>query len=140
VEPQVVVGAVIVKAGRVLAARRKRPADLAGCWEFPGGKVEDDEDPRDALIREVLEELSVSIAIAEEVSGDGTPWRISEKYVLRLYLASVVRGELQPGPDHDLLLWLTVGELELVDWLPSDRLALAAVRFALESGTRERHC
>jgi 8-oxo-dGTP diphosphatase len=131
-EPQIVVGAVIVEAGLVLAARRSRPADLAGSWEFPGGKVHDDEDPRDALVREVREELSASIVVAEEV-GDRTPWRISEEYVLRLYIASVVRGELRPGTDHDLLRWLTAGDLESVDWLPSDRLALPAVRSALES-------
>jgi 8-oxo-dGTP diphosphatase len=137
-EPRIVVGAVIVEAGLVLAARRTRRSDLSGLWEFPGGKVEDDEDPRDALIRQIREELSASIAISKEVAPDGEPWRISEKYVLRLYLASVVCGELHPGADHDLLRWLAVDELESVNWLPSDRLALSAVRSKLASDTREQ--
>ena len=72
VRPRVVVGAVIIEAGRDLAARRSRPSNLAGVWEFPGGKVEDD----------------------EEVSGDGAPWRVPEKYVLRLYLALVIHSDL----------------------------------------------
>ncbi|WP_194384805.1 NUDIX domain-containing protein [Microbacterium luteum] len=54
----IVVGAVIVRDGLILAARRTRPADLAGQWEFPGGKVEDGEDLPTALAREIREELT----------------------------------------------------------------------------------
>jgi 8-oxo-dGTP diphosphatase len=132
-DPQIVVGAVIVDAGRVLAARRTRPADLAGFWEFPGGKVEGDEAPRDALAREIHEELSASVEVTVEVTGAGAPWRISEKYVLRLYRASVVAGEPRPGADHDELRWLAADDLEAVEWLPSDRVALGAVRSALRT-------
>ena len=128
------VGAVIVESGRVLAARRTRPDDLAGFWEFPGGKAEDGEDPRDALVREIREELSASVAIDQEVSGMGAPWRISEKYVLRLYLASVVHGAPRPGADHDLVRWLAPDDRDSVNWLASDRAALPAVRSALASG------
>jgi 8-oxo-dGTP diphosphatase len=132
-QPRVVVGAVLIEGGRVLAARRTRPAELAGRWEFPGGKTEDGEDPRTALVREIREELSASIEVTAEVVGAGSPWPISEAYVLRLYLAVVVDGELRPGADHDLLRWLAADELESVDWLPSDRLALPAVRAALDA-------
>lgn len=131
VEPRVVVGAVIVEAGCVLAARRRRPDDLAGLWEFPGGKTEEGEDPRDALVREIREELSATVAISDEVNVDGAPWRISDDFVLRLYRASVTSGELRPGADHDVLRWLAIDELESVDWLPSDQLALPAVRSVL---------
>jgi len=130
-EPRIVVGAVIVQAGRVLAARRTRPSDLAGCWEFPGGKVEDGDDPQDALSREIRDELAASIAISGEVPADSAPWPISEKQILRLYVASLVQGEPRPGADHDALRWLTLDELDSVNWLPSDRLALSAVRSAL---------
>ena len=130
-EPRVVVGAVIVDRGRVLAARRTRPAHLAGRWEFPGGKTEHGEDLRDTLVREIREELSATIAVAEEVTGAGSPWPISQEHVLHLFVASVVAGELRPGPDHDLLRWLTPADLDSVDWLPSDRLTLPAVLAAL---------
>jgi 8-oxo-dGTP diphosphatase len=136
--PRIVVGAVIVESGHVLAARRTRPAALAGFWEFPGGKVEPGETPRDALTREVHEELSVSIAVADEITDSHAPWHISEKYALKLFLASVIRGEPQPGADHDLLRWLAPEELESVDWLPSDRQAIPAVRSALNSRPQEK--
>jgi 8-oxo-dGTP diphosphatase len=133
-KPQTVVGAVIVDGGRVLAARRAHPDGLAGRWEFPGGKVEGDEAPREALIREIHEELSATIAVTAEVPGDGSPWRISANYELRLYLASVLDGEPRAGTDHDELRWLAADELGTVDWLPSDRRALPAVRSALRGG------
>jgi 8-oxo-dGTP diphosphatase len=137
-ERQVVVGAVIIDDGRVLAARRSRPAEIAGRWEFPGGKAEVGEDPRDALVREIREELSASIAVGDEVRGDGAGWPISAGYVLRLFRASVISRELQPGDDHDLLRWLAPEDLESLDWLPSDRLALPFVRASVSSGSAPR--
>lgn len=124
-----VVGAVIVSDGRVLAARRSRGAGSAGFWEFPGGKVEPDEEPRSALIREIDEELGTTVVVGEELA-DG-PWGISESLELRLFLASLTSGDPKPGVDHDELRWLAVDELESVEWLPSDRLALEFVRQAM---------
>lgn len=129
--PGTVVGAVIVADGRVLAARRTRPVELAGLWEFPGGKVEPGEDPRAALVREVREELGATVSVGDEVVGDASPWVISERHVLRLFLASVTSGDLQPGPDHDRLSWLEDCDLGSVEWLPTDGCALAAVERAI---------
>lgn len=129
---QTVVGAVIVAEGCVLAARRCRPDLLAGLWEFPGGKVEAGEDPRAALVREIEEELSATVVVRDEVGGE--PWVISDEFELRLFVASVASGELRPGPDHDELRWLPLADLESVEWLPSDRAALDAVRAALDTG------
>lgn len=129
----VVVGAVIVRDGRVLAARRTRPADLAGQWEFPGGKVEEGENLEEALARELKEELNSNISVIGEVVDGGVPWRISDRHVLRLFLATVVTGEPTAGEDHDQLRWLLPSDLGEVAWLPSDQLALPAVRRAVES-------
>lgn len=126
-----VVGAVIVADGRVLAARRRRPIELAGLWEFPGGKVEPGEDPRVALVREIREELAATIAVDDEVVGPAGPWAISEKYVLRLFLARVTSGHLELGLDHDKVRWLEACDLGTVDWLPADRSALEAVQRAI---------
>ena len=60
---QVVVGAAIVRDGRVLACRRTAPPEAAGRWELPGGKVEPGEAPEAALVREVREELGCDIAV-----------------------------------------------------------------------------
>ncbi|WP_194395922.1 (deoxy)nucleoside triphosphate pyrophosphohydrolase [Microbacterium atlanticum] len=128
----VVVGAVIVRDGLVLAARRTRPAELAGRWEFPGGKVEEGENLAEALARELKEELNSTINVMDEVRDAASPWRISDEHVLRLFLATVVTGEPTAGEDHDQLCWLLPGHLGDVAWLPSDQLALPAVRRAVE--------
>jgi len=54
-----VAAAIIERDGRVLAARRRPGIHLAGCWEFPGGKVEPGETPEAALVRELQEELGI---------------------------------------------------------------------------------
>ena len=54
-----VVGAVIVRDGLILCAQRGPAGSLGGMWEFPGGKIEPGESPRDALVREIQEELLV---------------------------------------------------------------------------------
>lgn len=128
----IVVGAVIVRDGLVLAARRARPVDLAGYWEFPGGKVEAREDVIAALEREIEEELLTTIDVLDEVVDDGSPWRICDKHVLKLFLAANASDEPVLGADHNEIRWLGPDELTDVDWLSSDRRALPAVRRALE--------
>jgi 8-oxo-dGTP diphosphatase len=124
---QVVVGAAIVRDGRVLAARRSAPSELAGGWEFPGGKVEDGESDAGALGRECREELGVDVAVGELVAE--TP--IRPGLVLRVYLAALVDGTPTALQDHDELRWLGPAELDAVAWLPADVPALAALRARL---------
>jgi len=115
------VGAAIVRGGRVLAARRTAPASAAGRWEFPGGKVEDGETDAASVAREVDEELGVQIRVDRWLSGEQP---IGARYLLRVALASLVRGEPDPT-EHDLVRWLAADELEDVDWLDADRPFLA---------------
>jgi 8-oxo-dGTP diphosphatase len=132
----VVVGAVLVRSGKVLAARRIAPAELAGRWEFPGGKVEPDEAEADALVRECEEELGVTIDVLDRVGPD-VP--LPGGSVLRCYFARLRQG-LSNFPDsssdHDELRWLAVDELGSVDWLPGDRPIVEAVRARLDEGER----
>jgi 8-oxo-dGTP diphosphatase len=114
---RVVVGAALLRNGRVLAARRRAPEALAGGWEFPGGKVEAGESEAAAVVRECREELGVDVVCGSRVPGE---WQVNAVLVLRLFLAEIVRGEPLPGADHDQLRWLSGAELFDVDWLPAD--------------------
>ncbi len=111
-----VVGAALLRDGRVLASRRTGPPRLAGLWEFPGGKVEDGEGDEQALLRELREELQVEAEVGERLGAD---LPIGETAVLRVYLCRLVAGE--PAlVDHDQHRWLSAGELLEVPWIPVD--------------------
>lgn len=124
--PVLVVAAVIVDdltmPTAFLAARRSRPEHLAGRWEFPGGKVDPGETPVDGVHRELNEELGVMVRLGDEIPGpdhDGG-WTITDRHVMRLWLAQVVDGEPMPLVEHDELRWLTPEEFFDVDWLDGD--------------------
>jgi 8-oxo-dGTP diphosphatase len=122
---RLVVAAAIVDSleqpARMLAARRSRPAEIAGRWEFPGGKAEPGEEPHDALHRELGEELGVTVTLGAELLGpDDGGWIITERHVLRLWFATLAAGEPEPLVEHDELRWLDASTLWDVDWLDGD--------------------
>ncbi|MER5883448.1 (deoxy)nucleoside triphosphate pyrophosphohydrolase [Streptomyces sp. NPDC001941] len=133
-DERVVVAGAVYDRGRLLAARRTAPPELAGRWELPGGKVEPGESPEQALVRELREELGVEAAPEERVPGE---WPVGKGYVLRAWLTRLVAGEPAPLEGHDELRWLAPGELDSVDWLEQDRpaVAWAAERLAARGGT-----
>ena len=119
-----VVGAAIVRDGRVLAARRTRPAATAGRWEFPGGKVEGAESPAEALVREIREELGCGVAVERWLEG-AVP--IGTRHELTVAVALLVDGDPVPH-EHDAVRWLGADELVSVDWLDPDRPFLPELR------------
>lgn len=111
-----VVGGALLRDGRVLASRRTGPPHLAGLWEFPGGKVEEGEDPRAALLRELAEELQVTAVVGQQLGAD---LAIGEGVWLRVFTCTEVVGE--PAlVDHDAHRWLSLEELDDVPWIPVD--------------------
>ena len=113
---------------RLLAARRRRPAALAGRWEFPGGKVGEGEAAEAALHREITEELGIGIELGGLVPAPGGgDWPVSERYALRLWAAEVREGVPAPLVEHDALRWLGPDEWSAVAWLDADRPIVAAL-------------
>ena len=123
--------AVIVVAGRVLLTQRKSGTHLAGAWEFPGGKVEPDEDPRDALVRELAEEIGVTSAVGDIV--EATFHRYPTKNVLLLfYETRLAPGSPEPRAiDVAAVRWAEASELHDALFPPADVAVLAKVRAML---------
>ncbi|MCW3843191.1 (deoxy)nucleoside triphosphate pyrophosphohydrolase [Micromonospora yasonensis] len=131
-EPKVIVGAAIIADGRVLACARSAPPEVAGRWEFPGGKVEPGEGEIDALVRECAEELDVRVEIGARVGRDV---RMAHgRSVLRVYVARLLHGDQPKALEHSDLRWLSATELDSVAWLPADAPVVAALRPLLGNG------
>ncbi|MET9228280.1 (deoxy)nucleoside triphosphate pyrophosphohydrolase [Lentzea sp. NPDC003310] len=121
---RVVVGAAIVRGGRLLAQQRSYPESHAGQWELPGGRVEPGEKPADALVRECVEELGVRVVVGEQVGPD-VP--LKKDMVLRIFAAELADGEPE-ALEHNAVRWITADEVPGLDWLPADRVLVPALQ------------
>ncbi|MDE2291997.1 MAG: (deoxy)nucleoside triphosphate pyrophosphohydrolase [Elusimicrobia bacterium] len=128
-----VAAAVLVERGRVLLTQRKAGTHLAGAWEFPGGKAEPGEDPREALRRELLEEIGVTARVGEIVDVTFHRYEEAGKAVLLLFFeAERAPGSAEPRPiDVADLRWAGPDELDEKDFPPADVAVLRKVRARL---------
>ena len=118
--------AAIIKKGNKIFATQRGYGDCKDGWEFPGGKIEPGETPEQALVREIKEELGITVAIDRhvvDVSYDYPEFHLE----MGCYLCSIAEGT----PcllEHKAAKWLEASEINSVDWLPADVLVVDALK------------
>ena len=122
---KVIVAAAIITDGRVLACERSAPPEVAGRWEFPGGKVEPGETDEQALARECVEELGVRVEVGARIGPDVT--LAHGRAVLRVFAVQLLDGDEPRALEHTAMRWLSADELDSVHWLPADKPIVAAL-------------
>ena len=121
----VAVGIATDSAGRLLVGQRPPGKDYAGQWEFPGGKLEPGETVYQALVREFGEELNLTVLAARPLfsSRQTYPDRSVE---LHLWHVTRYHGEMR-GLEGQVLRWVSVGDLDSLDFLEGNRSLLKRV-------------
>jgi 8-oxo-dGTP diphosphatase len=114
-----VVAALIWRDGKVLVCQRTRHQPMPLKWEFPGGKIEEGEQPRDALRRELDEELGIDARIGEEVARFQHEYKGGGVVELRFYVVDNYTGEIENRIFRDVR-WAKRSELPSYDFLEAD--------------------
>jgi len=114
-----VVAAVIERAGRILIAQRKRTAEHPLKWEFPGGKVEPEETPEKALVRELKEELAIQAKVGPEIGRYEFQYQGSWPIMLMFYQVVEFSGEPK-NLNFEQILWAPRERLRDYDFLEGD--------------------
>ncbi len=117
------------KGDPMIFATQRGYGDFKGGWEFPGGKIEEGETPREALVREIREELETEIAVGElidTVEYDYPTFHLS----MDCFWAEIVSGNLVLK-EHEAAKWLTKDELGTVEWLSADIALIEKLRVVM---------
>lgn len=120
-----VVAAIIRDENRVFATQRGYGEYKDG-WEFPGGKIEPDETPQQALIREIKEELDTDIAVGDylkTIEYDYPAFHLS----MQCFWCRIVDGT-PVLKEHEAAIWLDVDHIDSVDWLPADLMIIELIK------------
>jgi 8-oxo-dGTP diphosphatase len=114
-----VVAALIVRGGKILICQRTKHQTMPLKWEFPGGKIEEGEQPRDALRRELDEELGIDATVGNEVARIRHEYKSGNSVELRFYVVHEFRGELENRIFKDMQ-WIERKDLPSFDFLEAD--------------------
>lgn len=120
-----VVGAAIVKDGKVLCAKRGDGKSLAGYWEFPGGKIEAGETPRQALRREIEEELLCEIDVDKEICTSDYLYDFG-RVELTTFLCHLIEGT-PVLTEHERIEWRKPADMPQLNWAPVDHDAVERI-------------
>ena len=118
-KPINVVAAVILKENLYLITKRNRNKHLGLKWEFPGGKVEENESFQKALIREILEELNIIIDIKRKVAEE---YYMDKKINVKIhyYLCSIKQGNIKLF-EHEAYAWVKKQNMYQYDFVIGDK-------------------
>jgi 8-oxo-dGTP diphosphatase len=114
-----VVAALILKNGKILVCQRTKHQTMPLKWEFPGGKIEEGEQPQDALRRELEEELGIDATIGDEVARIRHEYRSGNSVELRFFVVTDFKGELENRIFRDMQ-WAERWDLPSFDFLEAD--------------------
>jgi 8-oxo-dGTP diphosphatase len=114
-----VVAALILNDGKILVCQRTRHQTMPLKWEFPGGKIEEGEQPRDALRRELDEELGIDANIGNEVARIRHQYKNGSSVELRFFVVNEYKGELENKIFRDMR-WSERSDLPSYDFLEAD--------------------
>ena len=115
-----VVAALIEKDGKLLICQRTRHQTMPLKWEFPGGKIEEGEQPRDALRRELEEELGITATIGDELARLQHEYPNGGMVELRFYIVRQYGGEIENRIFRDIR-WAAPKDLPKFDFLEADQ-------------------
>ena len=116
-----VVAAIIIKDGQVFATQRGY-GEFKGWWEFPGGKMEPEESPQEALKREIREEVDAEVEVRELL--ETVEWDYPNFHLtMHCFICSLLSESLHLN-EHEAATWLTHETLRSVKWLPADEILL----------------
>ena len=121
------VAAAIIKKDSQVFATQRGYGDYKDGWEFPGGKVEAGEDSRDAIIREIREELNADIICGDlfvTVEYDYPDFHLS----MDCFWAELKEGSHMELLEHEAAKWLSIEDIDSVDWLPADIEVVKAIK------------
>lgn len=119
--------ALIDGEGRVLLAQRPVGRDMAGLWEFPGGKIDDGETPEQALVRELREELGITVAVENLKPLTFASHAYADFHLLMpLFVCRAWQGEPHPH-EGQVLAWVEKNQLHKYEMTPADVPLVGAV-------------
>jgi 8-oxo-dGTP diphosphatase len=114
-----VTGAVFVRDGHVFAAKRGPGKNMAGKWEFPGGKIEPGESPEESLARELKEELHLDAVVGDHITTTAYEYDFGTVN-LATYYCTVPAASEPVLTEHAEVRWVPVNQLDQLDWAPAD--------------------
>ena len=122
-----VVGAVLVnETNQIFCALRSPQMSLPNLWEFPGGKIEPGESPKETLKRELMEELKIEVTVGEEV--ESTYYEYDSFTIQLTTFYSKIHSGTPVLTEHADYKWLSADELSNLEWAPADIPAVQKIQ------------